>query len=82
MFQQDQSLLEKLKITDLNCNIICSPQGNSFSWDIQCFISFDNGSIFQYSFSNSFRKNKVFSLQKFSRSDIFIKAVSDADLDE
>ena len=70
----------------MSCSIISSTlDGNqgglSPQWDIQCFLSFNNGAILQYSFRNQYRKNKVFNAQKFADTAIFKQAVSEADLD-
>lgn len=53
----DFSQFSGLKLTDMTCSIISSSlEGNigdfSSQWDIQCFLSFNNGQILQYSFRN------------------------------
>lgn len=84
--QPDFSKFQDLKLTDMSCSIISSSlEGNigdfSSQWDIQCFLSFNNGQILQYSFRNQYRKNKVFSVQKFADTPIFKQALSEADVD-
>lgn len=70
--------LASLKITDINYSVTSSA-GNK---DILCFISFNNGQIFQFTFRNENRKNSVFNVYtKFSQTDIFHQALSEADLD-